>query len=81
MAVRNPRVGEERRRWREMVLVEWRWARRSGSERLVVWVRSTVFGSVSGREIRVSMSQAMRSKTQRTDPARALMTSGILLVK
>jgi hypothetical protein len=81
MAVRNPRVGEERRRWRDIVLVEWRWARRSGSERLVVWVRSTVGGRVFGREIRVSMSQAMRSRTQRTDPARALMTSETRLAK
>lgn len=75
MAVRKPRVGEESRRWREMVLVVWRWASSSGSWRLLALVRSIVGGRLVERLRSVSVSHAMRSKTQRTDPARELITS------
>jgi hypothetical protein len=75
MAVRKPRVGDERRRWRDMVLVLCKWARSSGSGRLLALVRSIVGGNVPGRARSVSVNQAKRSKTQRTDPARELITS------
>jgi hypothetical protein len=57
------------------VLVLCRWARRSGRERLLALVRSIVEGKVVGRLRSVSVSHAKRSNTQRTDPARELMTS------
>ncbi len=80
MAVRKPRVGEERRRCSEMVFVELRWARTSGRESWLMSVRDRPGGSVLGSVRRVSVSQAMRSRTQRTEPARALITSGRLLL-
>ncbi len=80
MAVRKPRVGDERRRCREMVFVVWRCARSSGSWRLLALVRSIVGGKLSERLRSVSVSHAMRSKTQRTEPARELITSRISLV-
>lgn len=76
MAVKKPRVGEERRRCRDMVLVVCKWARSSGSWRLLTLVRSIVGGKVVGRVTSVSVSHAMSSKTQRTEPARELITSG-----
>jgi len=75
MAVKKPRVGEERRRCRDIVLVLCKWARSSGSGMLLALVRSMIGGRVVGRLMRVSVSHAMRSKTQRTDPARELITS------
>ena len=79
MAVRKPRVGDERRRCREMVLVLCRWARSSGRGRLLALVRSIVGGKVVGSVRSVSVIQAKRSKTQRTDPARELITSKTVL--
>lgn len=81
MAVRKPRVGDERRRCREMVFVDCRWARRSGSEKPAALVRSIPGGKVDGRVRRVSTSQAIRSSTHRTDPVRALMTSVSVLAE
>lgn len=75
MAVRKPRVGEERRRCSEMLFVVWRWVRSEGSERLAGFVRSIVDESVKS----VSVIQAMRSRIQRTEPASKLITSKELL--
>jgi hypothetical protein len=75
MAVRKPRVDDERRRCRDMVLVLCRWARSSGRGRLLALVRSIVGGKVEGRVRSVSISQAKKSSTQRTEPARELITS------
>lgn len=75
MAFRKPRVGEERRRCRETVLVECRWDTRSGRERVFAFVRSIDGGSVVGSVSRVSASQAMSSSTHRTEPVNASITS------
>jgi hypothetical protein len=75
MAVRKPRVEDERRKCKDMVFVMCRCARRSGSD-IDVDVRSIVEGTDLGKSSKVSMSHAMRSRVHRTDPARELMTSG-----
>jgi hypothetical protein len=75
MAVRKPRVGEDSKICRETVLDERRWARRSGRENLLAFVRSMLRGRLAGRRRRVSVIQAMRSRVHRMEPARALMTS------
>jgi len=62
------------------VLVLCKWARSSGSRRLLALVRSIVEGKVEGRVRSVSVSHARRSKTQRTDPAKELITSKTKLV-
>lgn len=48
---------------------------RSGSESLVGFVTDRFSGRVLGSSRRVSVIQAMRSRTQRTEPAMALITS------
>lgn len=58
-----------------MVLVLCNWARSSGSGRLLALVRSMVGGNVVGSVRSVSVIQAKRSKTQRTEPAKELITS------
>ena len=75
MAVRKPRVGEERRRCSEMVLLDWRCVMRSGRESVAGFVRVIESGMVSLTSSNCAMSQAMRSRVQRTEPARALITS------
>lgn len=75
MAVRKPRVGEDNRRWREMVFVSRRCVHKSESENPSALVRSKEEGRVVERVSNVSVSQAMRSRTQRTEPARAFITS------
>ena len=49
--------------------------RRSGSERLFAFVRSTLAGRLEGSVRRVSVTHAIRSRIHRTEPARALITS------
>lgn len=58
-----------------MLFVACRWARRSGRERVLELVRSMELGTVLGRESNVSVTQAVRSRIQRTEPARELITS------
>ncbi len=74
MAVRKPREEEARRKCRATVLVVCKCARRSGSDMLGD-VRSMEAGTADGRPRRLSTSQAMRSRTQWTEPVRELMTS------
>ena len=75
MAVRKPRVGDERRRCKDIVLVLCKWARSSGRGRVLALVRSIVGGKVEGRVRSVSVSHAKKSSTQRTEPAREFITS------
>lgn len=77
MAFKNPRVGEERRRCRETMFVEWRWATRSGRDRVLAFVRSIEGGSVEGSVRSVSANQAMSSRTHRIEPPSASITSEI----
>lgn len=65
----------------EMLFVDRRWAISSGIENPSGFVRFIEEGSMVGSVRSVSVSQAMKSKTQRTEPARALITSGRMLVE
>jgi len=59
-----------------MLFVDRRWVSRSGRERELGFVRSIDGGRVLGRVRSVSVIQAIRSRTHRTDPASAFITSG-----
>lgn len=61
-----------------MVFVECRCARRLGRERVEVLLRSMLGGREAGRVVKVSTIQAMRSRTQRTEPAREFITSELI---
>lgn len=76
MAVRKPRVGEESRRCNEIVFLDRRYVISSGRERVAGLVRLIESGMSSRSSRSVWISQAMRSRVQRTEPARALITSG-----
>lgn len=58
-----------------MLFVDRRWVSRSGRERVLGFVRSIDAGRVLGRVRSVSVIQAIRSRTHRTDPASAFITS------
>ena len=76
MAVKNPRVGDERRRCRETVLVERTRVRRSERENEFISFRSMPVGSWVASVRSVSVTQAIRLRIHLTEPARALITSG-----
>lgn len=75
MAVRKPRVADERSKCRETVFVERSCVRRSARERLFAFVSSRPVGSLAESVRRVSVIQAIRSRIHLTEPVRALITS------
>ena len=74
-------MGEDSKRCSEIVFVECRCAYSSDSENPSALVRSIEEGRVVGSVRSVSVSQARKSRTQRTEPARALITSMEALVE